>query len=147
MDAHVSWSAVLQMIDESEMAEDKSILTAAGTNNSLAAAGEENSWWLLLGSSNLIDSCWGGKTENLQLGGKYLWRLHWGTQDLLSQNSVGRRFISLAPLGILKLKLWGELNSWGSSGWGIVKISYCWGTLMNSAGDRKNFSERNLPWQ
>ena len=43
MNAHVSWRAVLRRIDEPEMAEDKSILTAAGTNNSLAAAGEENS--------------------------------------------------------------------------------------------------------
>ena len=23
----------------------------------------------------------------------------------------------------------------------------CWGTLMNSAGDRKNFAEGDLPWQ
>ena len=43
MDAHVSWRAVLQMIDESEVAEDKSILTAARENKSLASAGEENS--------------------------------------------------------------------------------------------------------
>ena len=43
MDAHVSWRAILRRIDESEMAEDKSILTAAGMNNSLAVAGEENS--------------------------------------------------------------------------------------------------------
>ena len=34
MDAHVSWRAVLQRIDESKVAEDKSILTAAGKNNS-----------------------------------------------------------------------------------------------------------------
>ena len=43
MDVHVSWRAVLQRIDESEMAEDKSILNAAGKNNSLAVAGEESS--------------------------------------------------------------------------------------------------------
>ena len=34
MNAHVSWRAVLQRIDESEMAEDNSILTTAGKNNS-----------------------------------------------------------------------------------------------------------------
>ena len=49
MDAHVSWRAVLQRIDESEMAEDKSILTAAGERNSLAAAVE---------GKNLLN-CWG----------------------------------------------------------------------------------------
>ena len=43
MDAHVSWRAVLQRIDESGMAEDKSILTAVGKNNS----------WLLLGNKEL----------------------------------------------------------------------------------------------
>ena len=43
MDVYVSWRAVLQRIDEFEMAEDKSILTVAGKNKSLAAAGEENS--------------------------------------------------------------------------------------------------------
>ena len=35
MDAHVSWRAVLQRIDESGIAEDKSIL---------AAAGEQGAW-------------------------------------------------------------------------------------------------------
>ena len=34
---------ILLRINESEMAGDKSILTAAGENKSLAAAGEENS--------------------------------------------------------------------------------------------------------
>ena len=29
---------------------------------------------------------------------------------------------------------------------GIVLISYCWGILRNSAGDGKNFGERDLPW-
>ena len=32
------------MIDESWMAEDKSILTAAGKNSSLAIAGEQGAW-------------------------------------------------------------------------------------------------------
>ena len=52
MNAHVSWRAVLQRIDESEMAEDKSILTAAGKNNSrLLLEYKElglytNLWWI-----------------------------------------------------------------------------------------------------
>ena len=40
MDAHVSWWAILLRIDESWMAGDKRILTAAGENKSLAAVGE-----------------------------------------------------------------------------------------------------------
>ena len=43
MNAYVSWRAVLQQIDESEMAEGDSISTAVGKNNS----------WLLLGNKEL----------------------------------------------------------------------------------------------
>ena len=54
MDAHVSWRAVLQRIDESEMAEDKSILTAAGKNNSLAVAGEQGAWVVYQSSGEFL---------------------------------------------------------------------------------------------
>ena len=94
MNAHVSWRVVLQRIDESEMAEDDNILTAAGKNNSWSLLENKELGLytsllgkprrLLLGSTNLVDSCRGYKTGNLQFGGKHFWRLHWGTQNFPS---------------------------------------------------------------
>ena len=43
MNAHVSWWAVLLRIDESWIAGDNRILTAAGESESLTAAGESES--------------------------------------------------------------------------------------------------------
>ena len=67
MNVHVSWRAVLRRIDEPEMAEDKSLLTAAGKNNS----------WLLLGNKELglytnllgnscLEEIFTGESSNIQ---------------------------------------------------------------------------------
>ena len=40
MDAYVSWRAALHRIDESGIAEDRNILTAAGENKSWVVTGE-----------------------------------------------------------------------------------------------------------
>ena len=44
MNVHVSWRVVLQRIDESETAEDDSILTAAGKNNSWSLLEKKGAW-------------------------------------------------------------------------------------------------------
>ena len=67
MGAHVSWRAVLQRIDESEMAEDNSILTAAGKNNSwsLLENKELGLHTNLLGNS-CLEEIFTGESSNIQ---------------------------------------------------------------------------------
>ena len=54
MNAHVSWRAVLRRIDESEMAEDKSILTAVGKKKVLVVAGELGAWVVYQSSGEFL---------------------------------------------------------------------------------------------
>ena len=54
MNAHVSRRAVLQRIDESEMAEDDSILTAAGKNNSWSLLEKKGAWVVYQSSGEFL---------------------------------------------------------------------------------------------
>ena len=121
MDAYVSWRAVLHRIDESGIAEDRSILTAAGENKSWVVAGEPGAWVVYQSSGEFLKSSTGEyQTSGLNAGearlrifslersisGDFTGEL----KIFLPKNSVGRRFKSLTPLGIVHLKL---LICWG----------------------------------
>ena len=69
MDAYVSWRAVLHRIDESGIAEDRSILTAAGENKSLVVAGEHGAWVVYQSSGEFLKSSTGEyQTSRLNAG-------------------------------------------------------------------------------
>ena len=88
MNVHVRWRAVLQRIDESKKAEDKSILTASGKNNSW-------SLWRIK-SLGCIPIFWG--IPDYFYWGIKTWEASTGEMRtrifvLLGNNSVGRMFI------------------------------------------------------
>ena len=121
MDVHVSWRVVLHRIDESGIAEDRSILTAAGENKSLVVAGEHGAWVVYQSSGEFLKSSTGEyQTSRFNAGdarlrifslessisGDFTGEL----KIFLPKNSMGRRFESLTPLGVVHLELslhWG----------------------------------------
>ena len=113
MNAHVSWWAVFLRIDESWMAGDKSILTAAGGSKSLTAAGWCKNFWLL----RMRHPYW----------------LLLGNQELgLYANLLGIPVLRRSSLGEYLNTLWGTENESLHSAWGLIVGSF------SSAGDCKN---------
>ena len=88
MHAHVSWRVVLLRINESWMAGDKRILTAARESVSLTAAGDGKNLdcW---GWDILVDYCWRIRSLGCIpiFWGFLSWGdLHWGTSDYPVRN-------------------------------------------------------------
>ena len=109
MNAHVSWRAVLLRIDESWMARDKRILTAAREGESLTAAGNCKNLWLL----KMRHPCW-LLLENQELG---LYTNLLGI-PILRRSSLGNIWLSCEELRMRVFTLLGE-----------CKIFNCWGIL------------------
>ena len=101
MDVHVSWRAVLHMIDESGTAEDRSILTAAGENKSWVVAGEPGAWVVYQSSGEFLESSTGEyQTSRLNAG-------ETRSRIFSQERSTSGNFTGELKIFLLKT-LWGE---------------------------------------